>query len=45
MDQGDLISKLITTITHIVAPVILFNKLFTKSPDPPSGNYISVGLN
>ena len=34
--QGDLVSSLITPITHIVTLVIPLINLVTKSPDPPS---------
>ena len=34
--QGDLVSRLITPITHIVTLIIPIISLFTKSPDPPS---------
>ena len=34
--QGDLVSRLITPITHIVTTIIPIINLLTKSPDPPS---------
>ena len=32
--QGDLVSRLITPITHIVTPIIPIINLVTKSPGP-----------
>ena len=43
--QGDLVSRLITPITHIVALIIPIINLVTKSPDPPSEHAISAYLN
>ena len=34
--QGDLVSRVLTPITHIVTLVIPLIDLLTKSPDPPS---------
>ena len=34
--QGDLVSRLITPITHIVTTILPIINLLTKSPDPPS---------
>ena len=34
--QGDIVSRLITPMTHIVTPVIPLINLLTKSLDPPS---------
>ena len=34
--QGDLVSRLITPITHVVTPFIPIINLLTRSPDPPS---------
>ena len=38
--RGDLVSRLITPIPHIVTLVIPIINLLTKSPDPPSSGYI-----
>ena len=32
--QGDVVSRLITFITHIVTLIIPITRLLTKSPDP-----------
>ena len=37
--RGDLVSRLITPISHIVTLVILILNLLTRSPDPPSTRF------